>query len=306
MHQQAILTKIIDASGKKRLLQFGEPILYALGFVLDVDCEWVWFHQDEKLENTIVSVSKTHENAIRLPIGQAPTGPAKTLTQKILLENPVNMYHKVLKDSTSRTNVRTAVSLIVQDGEGRYLLTKRQSHMRTFPDAWVLPGGSADKGETWMNTGVRELREETGLQVDSSLLRPFICWDSQYPDVADQQKPELKSQHFLIYCRVQIPEMTPSLTLQPEEVSQAVWLSPSDLQKVLFLEDCPPSPRPNVYVENIPSILHRPIDPDLLYELQGIYPNSVGSGISRAHRWALNECLKADFGKPARNLCTIV
>ena len=40
-------------------------------------------------------------------------------------------------------------------------------------------------GETWQEAGVRELFEETGIEVSPQDLEPFRCWDSSYPDVDD-------------------------------------------------------------------------------------------------------------------------
>ncbi|ACZ86656.1 NUDIX domain-containing protein [Streptosporangium roseum] len=55
------------------------------------------------------------------------------------------------------------VTGIVRDGEGRVLLLR---HRMWPPDRqWGCPTGYADKGETFEDTIVREVREETGLQV---------------------------------------------------------------------------------------------------------------------------------------------
>jgi 8-oxo-dGTP pyrophosphatase MutT (NUDIX family) len=59
---------------------------------------------------------------------------------------------------------RSAVRLVVLDGLGRVLLfhTRDPDH----PDLgtwWELPGGGVDPGETFFDTAVRELREETGI-----------------------------------------------------------------------------------------------------------------------------------------------
>lgn len=55
-------------------------------------------------------------------------------------------------------------SAIVLDGEGRVLLARRAVE----PDAgkWDLPGGFLDEGEHPLDALRRELREETGLEVE--------------------------------------------------------------------------------------------------------------------------------------------
>ncbi|MPZ27942.1 MAG: NUDIX domain-containing protein [Micromonosporaceae bacterium] len=61
---------------------------------------------------------------------------------------------------------RSAVRLVVLDSGHRLLLF----HTRelTYPELgtwWELPGGGIDAGETYRETAVRELAEETGIQV---------------------------------------------------------------------------------------------------------------------------------------------
>jgi len=56
------------------------------------------------------------------------------------------------------------VGAVVVDGAARVLLVKRR-----FPPLageWSLPGGAVDVGETLQECVVREMREETGLEVE--------------------------------------------------------------------------------------------------------------------------------------------
>lgn len=58
-----------------------------------------------------------------------------------------------------------AAKAIVRGKEGRILLIKRASRAATDPGCWDLPGGKMDYGETLRDALVREVREETGLNV---------------------------------------------------------------------------------------------------------------------------------------------
>lgn len=64
------------------------------------------------------------------------------------------------------------VDAAVFDGHGGILLIQRRDNAR-----WAMPGGAADVGETPAETAEREVREETGLQVQ--VIRLVGVYDSR-------------------------------------------------------------------------------------------------------------------------------
>ncbi|GAA4981618.1 NUDIX domain-containing protein [Kitasatospora paranensis] len=54
-----------------------------------------------------------------------------------------------------------AASVVVVDHEGRVLLQRR-----TDNGMWALPGGKMDLGESLAGCGIRETREETGIDIE--------------------------------------------------------------------------------------------------------------------------------------------
>lgn len=58
-------------------------------------------------------------------------------------------------------SVVPSVTVAVRDSEGRLLLIHKVDN-----DLWALPGGGHDPGETIVQTAVREVREETGVEVE--------------------------------------------------------------------------------------------------------------------------------------------
>ncbi|MCM1945465.1 NUDIX domain-containing protein [Streptomyces sp. G2] len=54
-----------------------------------------------------------------------------------------------------------AASAVVTDSRGRILLQRRRDN-----DLWALPGGGMDMGDSLPGTAVREVKEETGLDVE--------------------------------------------------------------------------------------------------------------------------------------------
>ncbi len=65
----------------------------------------------------------------------------------------------------SNKSFKLAVSALINDGEGRYLLLKRAAISERFAGQWEPPGGKIDPGETFDVALLREVREETGLSV---------------------------------------------------------------------------------------------------------------------------------------------
>ncbi len=54
-----------------------------------------------------------------------------------------------------------AASAVVADEDGRILLTRRRDN-----DLWTIPGGAMEPGETIAETALREVQEETGVDVE--------------------------------------------------------------------------------------------------------------------------------------------
>lgn len=64
-------------------------------------------------------------------------------------------------EAPKANSIVPAASAIVTDRSGRILL-----HRRSDNDLWGLPGGGMELGESISQTIVREVREETGLDVE--------------------------------------------------------------------------------------------------------------------------------------------
>ncbi len=75
---------------------------------------------------------------------------------------PLQPYYPILRESVGHAPVILPGSMaVIEDGQGRILMTRR-----TDFDCWDFPSGFADLGETSTANIVREVREETGLEVE--------------------------------------------------------------------------------------------------------------------------------------------
>jgi 8-oxo-dGTP diphosphatase len=50
---------------------------------------------------------------------------------------------------------------------GKVLMHKRAEDKKKFPGFWIGPGGHVDEGEDVLTTAIREIKEETGVTVES-------------------------------------------------------------------------------------------------------------------------------------------
>ena len=96
--------------------------------------------------------------------------------------------------------IALGVVVLLESADHRVLLTRRASHMRTFPSCWVCPGGGIEQGETvsrhrvfrphphpsssqLLQAGLRELHEEVGVDVKDTAGEPselLALWEVRF------------------------------------------------------------------------------------------------------------------------------
>lgn len=113
-----------------------------------------------------------------------------------------------------------AVTAVIQDGQGRILLIHR-----TDNDRWALPGGTLEIGESLPATLVREVREETGIDVE---VVGLIGIYSDPKHVIAYDDGEVRQQ-FAVSVRAR---PIGGLLRGSTESSEVKWLEPSTLSEL--------------------------------------------------------------------------
>ena len=110
--------------------------------------------------------------------------------------------------------VRVSAAAIIEDEKGRILMGKRN----VFPKGmWVLPGGGINFLETSDNAVVREIKEETGLEISSP---KFLA---AYELIV----PENKAHRIIFYYKVKAKSTS---KLDPsDDLEELKWLKPDEI-----------------------------------------------------------------------------
>lgn len=116
---------------------------------------------------------------------------------------------------------------IIENGSGQILVSQRldpkipAAHLK-----WDVPGGTNEFGESLKETLIREIKEETGLQVNVLNLSPDC--------VSKEWKHDKYLLHVLVFCYY--CKLTGGkLSSTDSQIRNLKWISPKDAQKLDLL-----------------------------------------------------------------------
>jgi isopentenyldiphosphate isomerase len=115
---------------------------------------------------------------------------------------------------------RLVVHVCVFNPEGQMLIQQRQPFKKGWSDMWdVSVGGCAVAGDSSRSAAERETREELGLSVDLSAVRPTLTihWEHGFDD----------------YYVLTMPVDLQALRLQYEEVQKVRWATLEEILQMI-------------------------------------------------------------------------
>ena len=203
--------------------------------------------------------------------------------------------------------VRLSAVAVPIDSDDRVLLTRRPRSMRTFPGAWVLPGGAVDAEDaTVAHAALRELNEEVGLRapIEACEPSPLALWESCFPVSLEGWRSARASgariNHVLaafVVVRIDDELARTPLRLEPAECDGACWVPLEEVAGVLCGDgewaDGDGAEVAHSYARaRVVADAGRPTDGDAPIDaalLSGVYPNAGGEGVARGNLWALRQ-----------------
>jgi 8-oxo-dGTP diphosphatase len=123
------------------------------------------------------------------------------------------MYRERPADFNSRFEI---VSCYVEHGD-RFILLRRQLH-KSQGGRWGLPAGKAEPGEDLREAMVREIKEETGLEIPKEHLNYF--------DKTFHHHPECDFVYHMFSTKL---DALPDVKINPGEHQGFIWCMASDL-----------------------------------------------------------------------------
>ena len=236
-------------------------------------------------------------------LGHSKYSPVRRLKQYILNEisvklEPTKQCHDIFlqnlpKYCNDSAFPKLATVIILMDCDQNMLLTRRHSKLRSFPSCFVVPGGSVDAGESLQDAAKRELMEEVGIDIknmNDENMKMVAIWESIYPDTKTfdvVNNKTIKYHHLMcVYVHVLSEKYTKyQLKLCDVEVDAAVWVNATMLKSIIDSD-----------IEHMDGELNG-IKPNgevikiKMECLEGIYPNGIGQGIARGHRYGIMKLL---------------
>jgi len=123
-------------------------------------------------------------------------------------------------DAPRPNRVAPAASAVVADERERLLLARRTDNL-----LWTIPGGTMMQGETIAETAVREVKEETGLDVEVVSLVGIY---SNPNHVVEYSDGEVRQQFSICFaCRRVGGELATS-----DETSEVGYFKPDELEEM--------------------------------------------------------------------------
>jgi 8-oxo-dGTP pyrophosphatase MutT (NUDIX family) len=128
---------------------------------------------------------------------------------------------------------RDIVSALIHSSDGKLLMGKKDPNKGgVYSDCWHIPGGGIKEGENTSNALVREIKEETGLDIDSIELIDDTGRGYSEKFLEDTQEKVMCNMKFNVF-KIQLDNTAENIHLEPKgDLVELKWFSINDLKDV--------------------------------------------------------------------------
>jgi len=132
---------------------------------------------------------------------------------------------EIIKQEALSKGYKICVDIVLFNSQGKIFIQKRSPDRKMFPNCWELPGGHIEPNESIEQCLIRELKEETGMEI-STFLNFTEYYDCYYKDQVYR--------HIFAAGK---PKST-EITLEKDKATDYKWIDKSELD--LFHQGRPP------------------------------------------------------------------
>lgn len=121
---------------------------------------------------------------------------------------------------SDRSNDTNFVAGAIIAKNGKIFVARRADHKKAFPGLFELVGGHVEKGETFEEAVIREVKEEVCLDIEIITIIDAFKYYSE-----DEYKAEV-----IYLCRQIDPDQEP--IIDPDDHSEGMWIGPDEVHKI--------------------------------------------------------------------------
>lgn len=126
--------------------------------------------------------------------------------------------------------IGVGVFAVIQNSADKILLAKKlksEKRLKEYENMWSMPGGTVDLGETAESALIREIKEETGLEIK---IKKFLG----YNDYIKQDRHWI-ALNFLVHT-----ELDNFINNEPDKIAEMRWFAKDDIPENIssFTEEC--------------------------------------------------------------------
>lgn len=118
-----------------------------------------------------------------------------------------------------------AITAFIKNKTGdKFLIFKRSKHEKAFPGKWAFAGGKLERGESFMQTLVREVKEEAGLEIVPDYKKFLKDYTFVRPDG-----------HNVVGACFLVKALSENVTMS-KDFEEFAWITPSELKNFDHIE----------------------------------------------------------------------